>query len=209
MIKNTITVIPVHNEEINLKKVILKFKKISRVLIVDDNSSDMTSDISKKYGNFYLKNKKKLGYDQSLKLGIKKALKIPKTKFIITADGDGQHMPPNINFKKIQNYNIIIFNRDFFNRFSEAIISYLSFIFFKIKDPISGLKLFKIEILKENISIINEKNNLIGMFYLKFNNKKILNIRKKVLKKNKPSSFGDGILVNLLIFFTFIKVFFK
>ena len=69
-IKDLIILIPVFNEQKNLKKTILASKKIADVLVVDDCSTDKTNIISKKNSDYLIRNKRNRGYD-TLKKRIK------------------------------------------------------------------------------------------------------------------------------------------
>ena len=54
--------IPAYNEEKNIAKIIIKLKKITDSIIVcDDGSSDMTSEIAKNLGVIVISHKKKHG----------------------------------------------------------------------------------------------------------------------------------------------------
>ena len=71
-----------------------------------------------------------------------------KVKYLLTFDADGEHRVTDlaklINGIKRQNADMIIGNRNKFNRWSEYILSFFYFIRFGIKDPISGFKIFSI-----------------------------------------------------------------
>ena len=60
-IKDLIILIPVFNEQKNLKKTILASKKIADVLVVDDCSTDKTNIISKKNSDYLIRNKRNRG----------------------------------------------------------------------------------------------------------------------------------------------------
>ena len=56
--KKIIFLIPALNEQKNIKKTIINFKKYGKVLVVDDGSIDKTKNIALKYSNYFLFNKK-------------------------------------------------------------------------------------------------------------------------------------------------------
>ena len=93
--KKIIFLVPAFNEEKNLKKVILDFKKFGKVLVINDASKDKTKTIAKKYSDHYLENKKNIGYDKSLQKGL---IYLSKKNYnnVITVDADGQHNPLEI-----------------------------------------------------------------------------------------------------------------
>ena len=120
----TIIIIPVYNEQSNIKPLIKKifryFKKDKTLLFIDDNSKDKTKleiiECQKKYKKIYLERRKsKLGIGSAHKFGLRWAYK-RNYKIIITIDCDGTHHPKYIN----QMVNILIkekFNIISTNRF--------------------------------------------------------------------------------------------
>ena len=209
MNKKICIVIPALNEERNLRKILIKFKKIGKTIVINDNSSDLTQKIAEKFCYKVITNEKRLGYDKSLRKGMEYVIKNEKrTEYILTLDADGQHynIPIKNILKKLKLYDLVICERDKLNRITEKIISYISFIMFSIKDPISGAKCYKLETIKKRFLLLNKKKDYVGMFFFKLYNKnKICNIRIKVNKKNKISSFGEGFKTNLKIFIAFIN----
>jgi len=204
MITGLYVIIPAKNEQKDILKVIKNYKNLGKIIVVDDNSTDNTNFIIKKKVYKILHNKKSLGYDRSIKRGIIYIKK--KAKFILTIDGDNQH--PKVNLKKIinenmKNYDLIIFNRNKLQRFSEYVIDIISKVLFGIRDPASGMKLYKVNNLKKHKLELN--NDQVGMFFFKvYKKKKILNIPIKT-KKEKKTIFGNGLKINFKIFNAFIK----
>lgn len=200
--------IPVYNEEKNISQVIDGFKKYGTVFIINDNSTDNTQILCKKKKVYLIKNKNRIGYDRSLRKGIKHIIKYKKKiKILITADGDGQHYSKYV--KKILNYtskyDLIIGSRDFYNRVSENIVNFFSKILFKIEDPLSGMKSYNLKKVKYNKAIFDSKNDFCGMFFFKmFELKNILCIKIKTKPENKSSSFGHGLLANFKILKSFL-----
>jgi glycosyltransferase involved in cell wall biosynthesis len=197
--------IPARNEEENISKVISDYKKYGKIVVINDCSTDKTFERSKKGTFKILSNKKKLGYDSSLREGIDFINKNKDSKYILTVDGDGQH--PIINLKKIikymEKYDLIIFNRKKLQRTSEYIVNAISYALYRIKDPLSGMKLYKTEFLKKNK--LNKNIDYVGMFFFKlYKINKILNIKIKT-KNITKSSFGVGLNANIKIIKAFIR----
>ena len=83
--------IPAFNEEQNIGKTITKLKKISDSIIVcDDGSSDMTSEIAEGLGAIVIKHEKNYGYGAAINSIFQKAKEID-TEILVTFDADGQH----------------------------------------------------------------------------------------------------------------------
>jgi dolichol-phosphate mannosyltransferase len=108
----TIIIIPVYNEQGNIKPLIKNifkyFQKNKTLLFIDDDSKDETQseiiECQKKYKKIYLERRKsKLGIGSAHKFGFRWAYK-RKYKIIITIDCDGTHHPKYIN----QMVNILI-----------------------------------------------------------------------------------------------------
>ena len=104
MNKNFSIIIPVYNEAENIENLIKEInfyinqeKYIFEIIIIDDNSSDKTSqilDIIKKNYNkvSILKNKKNMGQSYSIRKGIENSI----NNTVVTIDGDGQNNPKDI-----------------------------------------------------------------------------------------------------------------
>ena len=88
--------IPAYNEEKNIASIITKLKKITDSIIVcDDGSSDMTSDISKKLGAIVITHKKNMGYGVAINSIFQKAKEL-NSDLLVTFDADGQHRVEDI-----------------------------------------------------------------------------------------------------------------
>ena len=89
--------LPAYNEEKNIASVITKLKKITDSIIVcDDGSSDMTSEISKNLGAIVISHKKNMGYGAALRTIFQKSVELD-SDILVTFDADGQHRVEDIN----------------------------------------------------------------------------------------------------------------
>ena len=94
--KNIVIGIPAYNEEKNIGKIILDLKKISKTIIVcDDGSSDLTSEISRKNGAIVETHERNEGYGSAIKTIFMKAKEL-NADMLITFDADGQHRVEDI-----------------------------------------------------------------------------------------------------------------
>lgn len=93
LIKNHLfIIIPARNEEKTLPYLIknIQNKITSKIIVVDNSSSDLTSMVSEEAGAIVI-SEKRIGYGYACIKGIKYAVKIPiHPKFICFFDGDGQ-----------------------------------------------------------------------------------------------------------------------
>ncbi|MBT3408219.1 glycosyltransferase family 2 protein [Candidatus Woesearchaeota archaeon] len=99
MNKNSIYfVIPAYNEEKIIGSVLKKLNKNGyfKIIVINDNSSDNTHKISKKYA-YVINHKKNRGQGAALRHGINYCLKQSKCKYIVTFDADGQHRIEDLN----------------------------------------------------------------------------------------------------------------
>ena len=89
--------IPAYNEEKNLASIIVKLEKLTHQIIVcDDGSTDLTSDIAKKMGVIVVNHPKNLGYGAAIRTLFLKAKEL-EVDVLITFDADGQHRVEDIN----------------------------------------------------------------------------------------------------------------
>ena len=196
-----IILIPSFNELNNLKKFIKEIHKRYKVLIIDDCSSDNTSTWLKKNKINFIKNKKNIGYEQSLIKGLKILSKVKKVEKIITMDADGQHKIKHIkkfiNVSNNKNPDLIIGSRKKKNRFIESIISKIFQMKYSLEDPLSGFKLYKREKLKE-MKFDNFKKFFLVDLVLEFIKKKhkVISINIETNKRFDNPKVGDLIETN-------------
>jgi glycosyltransferase involved in cell wall biosynthesis len=154
--KKIIAVIPAHNEEKHIEKVVRETKKyVDEVIVVDDASTDNTSKIAKKEGAVVLRHEINLQKGAALKTGCEAAIMLDADS-IITIDGDGQHDPHEIPklINKLNKYNLVIGSREFNKnmpltaKLGNLFLSKLSRILFKnkIKDSQTGYRAFNVSI---------------------------------------------------------------
>ncbi len=83
--------IPAFNEEKNIAAIITKLADITDTIIVcNDGSSDLTSDIAEKMGAFVINHEKNLGYGAAIRSIFLKAKELDGD-ILVTFDADGQH----------------------------------------------------------------------------------------------------------------------
>jgi dolichol-phosphate mannosyltransferase len=154
-------VIPVLNEENNIKELIFLIKKNLKnfkyeIIFIDDNSTDNSKVVIKNYLSqnlrYYLRKKNK-DLTLSCFLGIQKS----RYKNIIIMDSDLQHHPKylpqmvNLYFKKKLDFVVAVrnFNKDLglgvTRRISSIFLSYVFnyFLGYRVSDPMSGFFIFK------------------------------------------------------------------
>ena len=159
---NPCAIIPTYNESKNIGKVLAEIKQYKiGVIVIDDGSTDATSEIANNQGAIVLNNEKNQGKGASLIRGFNYALS-KGYDAVITMDGDGQHLPEDIPyFLRLAEYSdsqIFIGNRMnktknmpvvrvFTNRFMSWIIS--SIIGQSVPDTQCGYRLIKKKVLEK------------------------------------------------------------
>jgi UDP-N-acetylglucosamine---dolichyl-phosphate N-acetylglucosaminyltransferase len=95
--KRVFVVIPAYNEERTIVEVIrgLKQHGFTSLIVIDDGSSDRTSELASHEGVIRLRHVLNRGLGGALGTGIDAALRLG-AEVIVTFDGDGQHDPNDI-----------------------------------------------------------------------------------------------------------------
>ncbi len=91
-----VAAVPAYNEEQTIAKVLIHTgKHVSRVLVVDDGSSDETGLISQRLGAEVIEHERNLGKGAALRSSLDWAKRIG-ADVLVTLDADGQHNPNEI-----------------------------------------------------------------------------------------------------------------
>jgi len=93
----TITaILPAYNEEISIGSIVLHARQhADQVVVVDDGSSDRTSEVAKLAGAYVIRHPKNMGKGMALKTGFE-YVSLNGAKVVVTMDSDGQHDPEEI-----------------------------------------------------------------------------------------------------------------
>jgi glycosyltransferase involved in cell wall biosynthesis len=147
-----VAVVPAFNEEKRIVDVLKTLKQyVDRIIVVDDGSSDRTSEVSKKYA-LVVRHIINVGKGGALRSGAKKAIQL-KAKRIVFIDSDGQHDPSEIKkfIEKLdKGYDLVQGVRStkempFMKKIGNSMINSLFSMIFglKVSDTQSGYKAFK------------------------------------------------------------------
>ncbi|MCH8329277.1 MAG: glycosyltransferase family 2 protein [Nanoarchaeota archaeon] len=110
MKKKIFAIIPAHNEEKHIGKVVKETKKyIDNVIVVDDGSKDKTKEAAEKSRAIVLRHLVNLGKGAALKTGCDYAVK-NKADIIIVIDADAQHDPKDIPkfLENMKKYDVVL-----------------------------------------------------------------------------------------------------
>ena len=95
-LRRVIAVIPALDEEKTIESVVRgSLKHVDQVIVVDDASSDNTTELARKVGAFVLRLKRRKRLGGVIQVGLEYAKKLAPDVLVIL-DGDGQHDPDDI-----------------------------------------------------------------------------------------------------------------
>ena len=172
--------IPAFNEEKNIAAIITKLADITDTIIVcNDGSSDLTSDIAEKMGAFVINHEKNLGYGAAIRSIFLKAKELDGD-ILVTFDADGQHRIEDIEkvTKPIidQEVDLVIGSR-FLDESEKEVPQYR----------------------KVGIKVITKITNVSIKKQLTDSQSGFRAYSKKVLNELNPSELGMGISTEILI----------
>jgi glycosyltransferase involved in cell wall biosynthesis len=195
-------VIPALNESATIESVVKAAIVYGMPIVVDDGSSDNTSQLASDVGAFIVSHKQNHGYDFALDSGFKKASELG-AEIIITVDADGQHDPSLIKkfIDKIDaGADIVVGVRDKRQRFSEHLFAWYANFRFGIKDPLCGMKAYR-KVLYESLGHFDSYGS-IGtelMIFAAKNNFKVDQVFIKVRERIGKPRFGQILSGNYMI----------
>jgi glycosyltransferase involved in cell wall biosynthesis len=159
----SVVLMPAHNEETAISGVVKEVSNLGFVVVVvDDGSSDKTSETAKNAGAIVIKNQINMGKGLALRKGFEYILSNMDFDVIITMDADGQHEPSSLSdfIKKaeISESDLVLGNRMektekmprlrvFTNRFMSGVLS--KKIGQYVPDTQCGYRLIKKDLLKK------------------------------------------------------------
>ena len=172
--------IPAYNEEKNIAGIISRVKKYADSIIVcDDGSNDLTSEISEQLGAIVIKHSKNKGYGAAINSLFLKAKELESDVFL-TFDADGQHRIediPVVSDPIIKNRVDVAIGSRFLDTKSEEMPNYR----------------------KVGIKIITKITNLSIKEKLTDSQSGFRAYSKKALQEITPSDEGMGVSTEILI----------
>lgn len=135
-------IIPAHNEQKNISKVIKKTKRfVKNIIVVDDGSCDRTSEVAENEHVVVLKHIVNMGKGAAMKTGCDYAVK-QRARQIIVIDADGQHRPEDIPrfLKNLENKDIVFGSRSL-DKKMPAVLKFGNWFINKVNEILFGIKL--------------------------------------------------------------------
>ncbi len=187
-------VIPAFNEASTIGGIVETVKKYGIPILVDDGSIDNTAEIAIQAGSVIVVHEKNQGYDAALNSGFQKAAELG-TQIIITIDADGQHDPSHIQkfIDKIDSgADIVVGIRSQRQRLAEHLFAWYSNWRFAVKDPLCGMKAYKLSIYQtlghfDSYGSIGTEMTMFAAMH----GYHVEQIAFDVLKRNGKSRFGQ------------------
>lgn len=143
-------IIPALNEAATIVSVVGRANQFGTVIVVDDGSNDETANLAQNSGAVVIKKRITSGYDCAINAGFAYAAE-EGYEYVITMDADGQHDPQIVEMfrrKLDEGADVVIGDRENRQRFAEHIFSWVAVRKWGIKDPLCGMKAYRIEIYK-------------------------------------------------------------
>lgn len=157
-------IIPAKNEAASIGKVVSAVVSLypdAEMIVVDDGSTDQTTDIAEKSGATVISHPSSLGNGAAIKTGARHA----KGEVLVMMDGDGQHDPNDISglLRKLrEGYDMVVgarsrhsqasLGRSVANRFYNALASYMTGQ--RIEDLTSGFRAARADRFREFLFLL-------------------------------------------------------
>lgn len=138
-------VIPAYNEEERIGEVVEETEEyVDRVIVVDDGSTDLTTEVSEDAGAEVIGHGENRGYLTALKTGFEAV----EEDIVVTLDGDGENDPADIPqlLKPIEEdeADLVLGRREKIPRISERFLTFLA----GIHDSGTGFRAIRSELAK-------------------------------------------------------------
>lgn len=144
-------IIPALNEAQSIAKVVAGASRFGAVIVVDDGSSDATGAVAAAAGADVVRHDINRGYDRALNSGFARAAALG-CDAAVTLDADGQHDPQLLQqfiAALERDADVVVGVRDRFQRFAERLFARVAFARWGIRDPLCGMKAYRMEIYRE------------------------------------------------------------
>ena len=161
-------IVPVHNEESSISRVIKDIRSVlgrmnmdAEIIVVDDGSTDKSVDIIREEAVVCIRHSSNKGYGAALKTGVRRS----KYGLIAIIDADLSYPADALLglVKKMDEYDMVVGSRDpnnanisFMRKFAKCFLNLLAnyLVGFKVPDLNSGFRVIKKSILEEYLHIM-------------------------------------------------------
>lgn len=144
-------IIPALNESATIAAVVTNASRFGTVIVVDDGSSDDTSDIARQAGADVVRHEQNRGYDSALETGFARAAELG-CECALTMDADGQHNPGQTTAfiaEIVRGADVVIGVRDRRQRLMEHVFAWVANTLWGIHDPLCGMKAYRVAVYRK------------------------------------------------------------
>ncbi len=197
--------IPAYNEAGAIGSVVRWAATFGAPIVIDDGSEDRTAAIAAEAGALVLHSPGNLGYERALARGYATARDMG-FEYCITLDADGQHPPEAVAAMIHRLYrddrpDVVIGVRRHRQRVAEHVAAYVGTIFWRIGDPFSGLKGYKIAFFDPKAAF--DRHAMVGTELLARCLRAhgvVATVAIETLQREGAPKFGSGLRPNLRMF---------
>lgn len=202
-------IIPAWNERDTIGNVVRSVIGISTPIVVNDCSKDSTATEAAEAGAIVVNHEVNHGYDGALNSGFQKAAELG-FEYAITFDADGQHDADLLRqfYMLLLNGNDLVLGiRPFFPRFSEFIFSLVSRFTLGVRDPLCGMKGYRMDLFHRHGCFDSCKSIGTELALWSCHKKHVfVQIPVPIHKRMDNPRFGKKIQANVNIFCAIIRV---
>ena len=152
-----VVVIPAYNESEAITDVVNAALAIGQVVVVDDASTDGTSDLAITAGAVVVTHTSNRGYDGALASGLRKALSLG-ADVAVTMDADGQHgvdSARRLLAALEDGIDLVVGTRPAKARWSEHVFAGYTQLRYGLPDPMCGLKAYRSSVIELHQSALD------------------------------------------------------
>jgi glycosyltransferase involved in cell wall biosynthesis len=195
-------VIPAFNESKTIALVVSNVLPFGTPIVVDDGSSDSTGEAAQIAGASVVRHPFNRGYDCALNSGFERAAALD-CDYIISIDADGQHDPAILGafIQALDNgADVVIGIRNHLQRFAEHVFAYAAVRLWGIRDPLCGMKGYRIQIYRElgHFDCYDSIGTELSIYAAR-RHRRITQIPIKTLPRSDAPRFGNKIRSNARI----------
>ena len=198
----TAIVIPAFNEELMVARVVESVLSLGDPIVVDDCSTDATSERAEAAGAQVATHARNRGYCDSVSTGLGLAISMDYD-FAITIDGDGQHRSDavvDVLNALINGADHVVGVRDERGRIGESLFAWVSDTLWGIADPLCGVKGYRLSKFASLTSLNTYASVATELTIVAARNRwKISQVPIRIQPRVGPSRFGQGVNANLRI----------
>ena len=205
-------VVPAFNESRVIFAVVTDLSAYGTLIVVNDGSTDNTEQLARDAGAIVVSHELNRGYDKALASGLERAL-AGGFDFAITADGDGQHKPANMETvlcKLSDGADLVVGIRDRFQRFSENLFSILAKRLWGISDPLCGMKGYRLSKLR-SVDSLHSYSSIGTELLIRAvrSGWSIKQVPISTYDRKDQSRFGEGFYANWLVLWAMLLGMFR